>query len=148
MVVVEDRYLSGHARPFIAELGVEAKDEELLVGCEGSLLEVGAEVVGPTEAAALAAARQPAVPLHRIPVPLPVPPHMLHQDRVLCRRPRPLLQPPFCLLPSSFSFLGLHVFFFLRFAFSSLLLSLSPSFSHTLPTSPSSNFSFIYTQYN
>ncbi len=70
-------YLSGHASPFVPVLSVKLKDEPLLLGSEGTLLEIGPEVVGPSEPAALAAARQAGVPLHRVPVSLTVLPHVL-----------------------------------------------------------------------
>lgn len=85
-------YVGGHAGPFVAELGVEAEDEELLVGREGALLEIRAEVVGPAETAALSTAGQTGVLLDGVPVALSVLPHVLHQDRVFRRRPRSLLQ--------------------------------------------------------
>ena len=69
------------------------EDVALLLGGEGALAEVGAEVVGPPEAAALAAALQPRVPAHGVPVALAVPPHVVHQQLVLRLRPRPLPQP-------------------------------------------------------
>lgn len=86
--------MGGHAGPFVAKLGVEAEDEELLVWGEGALLEVWAEVVGPAETAALSAACQPGVLLDSIPVALSVLPHVFHQDSVFRSRPRPLLQTP------------------------------------------------------
>lgn len=85
-------YPSSHASPFVAVLSVELKNEPLLLGGEGTLLEIGSEVVGPAEPAALAAAGEPGVPLHRIPVPFPVLPHVLRENRVLHRRPGSLLQ--------------------------------------------------------
>ena len=48
----------GDARPLVADEAVEAEDLALLLGGEGSLTEVGAEVVGPPETAALAGAPQ------------------------------------------------------------------------------------------
>jgi hypothetical protein len=82
----------GHARPLVAELRVELGYEELLVGGEGALLEVGAEVVGPAQAAALAAAQQAGHPLHCVPVPLAVVPDVVHEHGILRGRPRALLE--------------------------------------------------------
>jgi hypothetical protein len=84
--------MSGHPSPLVPHLGVELDDEPLLLGGEGPLLEVGPQVVRPPEAAALAAPEQPGVLLHRVPVPLAVLLHVVHQDGVLRRRPWPLLQ--------------------------------------------------------
>ena len=83
--------MRGHARPLVAELRVELGDEDLLVGGEGALLEVGAEVVGPAEAAALAAAHEAGVDGHGAPVAGAVLLDVGHQDDVLLRRPWPLL---------------------------------------------------------
>ena len=52
-----ERNLGSHASPFVAELGVKIDDDSLLVGRDGALLEIRAEVVGPAEAAALPAPR-------------------------------------------------------------------------------------------
>lgn len=73
-------------------LGMELDDEALLLGGEGSLLEVRSEVVGPPEAAALPAPGKARVLLHGVPVALSVLLHILNQDRVLGCRPRSLLQ--------------------------------------------------------
>jgi len=72
---------------------VEADDEALLVGGEVAALDVGAEVVGPAEAAALPAAVQPGglgqvAPAADVPA---VPLDVLHQGAVLLLRPRALL---------------------------------------------------------
>lgn len=84
--------MSSHPRPLVPHLGVELDDEALLLGGESPLLEIGPEVVRPPEAAALAAAEQPCVLLHRVPVPLAVLLDVVHQDSVLRGRPRPFLQ--------------------------------------------------------
>lgn len=76
----------------------------LLLGGEGALAEVGAEVVGPPEAAALAATKQPRLPAHGVPVALAVAPHVVHQQLVLRLRPRPLPQPAAAGAASSSSF--------------------------------------------
>jgi len=95
----------------VAELGVEADDEALLVGGEVAALDVGAEVVGPAEAAALPAAVQPGglgqvAPAANLPA---VPLDVLHQGAVLLLRPRAFLHagvvaaargPPHLLLPA------------------------------------------------
>ena len=85
-------YMSSHPRPLVPHLGVELDDEALLLRGEGPLLEVGPEVVRPAEAAALAAAEQPGVLLHRVPVPFAVLLDVVHQDGVLRGRPGPFLQ--------------------------------------------------------
>jgi hypothetical protein len=85
-------YMSSHPGPLVPHLGVELDDEALLLGGEGALLEVGPQVVRPPEAAALAAAGQPRVLLHRVPVPLAVLLDVVQQDGVLRRRPGPFLQ--------------------------------------------------------
>jgi hypothetical protein len=85
-------YMSSHPGPLVPHLGVELDDEALLLGGEGALLEVGPQVVRPPEAAALAAAGQPRVLLHRVPVPLAVLLDVVQQDGILRRRPGPFLQ--------------------------------------------------------
>ena len=85
-------YMSSHPCPLVPHLGVELDDEALLLRGEGPLLEVGPEVVRPAEAAALAAAEQPGVLLHRVPVPFAVLLDVVHQDGVLRGRPWPFLQ--------------------------------------------------------
>ena len=77
----------------VAEDGVEADDEALLVIGEVAALDVGSEVVGPPEAAAFAAAVQAGglgqtAPAADVPAP---PLDVLHQRSVLLLRPRPLL---------------------------------------------------------
>ena len=72
---------------------MKADDESLLVDGEVAALDVGAEVVGPPEAAALAAAVQAgglgqAAPAADVPAP---PLDVLHQRPVLLLSPRPLL---------------------------------------------------------
>ena len=81
-----------HAWLPVAEDGVEADDEFLLLRREGAALEVRPEVVDPPEAAALAAALQAGVPGHVAPRALPAPQHVRHQLLVLLRRPQPLAQ--------------------------------------------------------
>jgi len=76
----------------VAEDGVEADDELLLLRREGAALEVRPEVVDPPEAAALAAALQAGVPGHVAPRAMPAPQHVRHQLLVLLRRPQPLAQ--------------------------------------------------------
>jgi hypothetical protein len=72
---------------------VEADDEGLLVGGEVAALDVGAEVVDPAEAAALAAAEQPGLPRQRAPVGVAVLPDVGHQPLVLLGAPRAPPQP-------------------------------------------------------
>lgn len=84
----------GHVCPLVAVLGVELDDEARLLRREGALLEVRPQVVGPPQPAALAAPQQRRAPVHRVPVPFPVPPHVLRQHLVLLRTPHPLLQNP------------------------------------------------------
>jgi hypothetical protein len=86
-------HLRRDARPLVADEAVEAEDVALLLGGERALAEVRAEVVGPPEPAALAAALQPRSPAHGVPVALAVPPHVVDEHLVLALRPRPLLQP-------------------------------------------------------
>jgi hypothetical protein len=85
--------MRGDGRPLLADEAVEDEDRALLLGGEGALAEAGAEVVGPPEAAALAAALQLRLPAHGVPVALAVPLHVVPQQLVLRLRPRPLLQP-------------------------------------------------------
>jgi hypothetical protein len=77
----------------VAELGVEVDDELLLGVGEEAALEVGAEVVCPPEAAALAAAEQPGELRHGAPAAMAVGQDEAHQLLVLLRRPRPPLHP-------------------------------------------------------
>ena len=74
---------------------MQADDEALLVVGEVAAADVGAEVVGPAEAAALAAAVEPrrpgkAAPASDVPALLL---DVLHQRPVLLLRPRPFLHP-------------------------------------------------------
>ena len=66
-------------------------DDAFLVGCEVAAADAGAEVVGPAEAAALAAAHEAGVDGHGAPVAGAVLLDVGHQDDVLLRRPWPLL---------------------------------------------------------
>ena len=66
-------------------------DDALLVGREVAALDARPEVVGPAEAAALAAAHQAGGHRHRPPVAGAVLLDVGHQDDVLLRRPRTLL---------------------------------------------------------
>jgi pyruvate/2-oxoglutarate dehydrogenase complex dihydrolipoamide acyltransferase (E2) component len=77
----------------VAELAVEADDESLLVGGEVAALDVGAEVVDPAEAAALAAAEQAGKAWQRAPVGVAVLPDVGHQALVLLGAPRAPPQP-------------------------------------------------------
>ena len=71
---------------------MEVDDEALLVVGEEAALEVGAEVVGPAEAAALAAAQQPRHLGHGAPAAAPaVAEDEAHELLVLLRRPRAAL---------------------------------------------------------
>ncbi|URE44824.1 hypothetical protein MUK42_33069 [Musa troglodytarum] len=83
------------ADELLAEEAVEAEDEIFLIGCDGTMLDGGAEVVHPSEAAALAAAAEPSALGQRPPPPLPLPPHEARQHLVLLRRPRAPLQTHF-----------------------------------------------------
>lgn len=95
-----DIYLRGHTGPFVAELSVKVYDDPLLVGRKGALLEIRPQMISPSQPTALPTPHQPTILLHRVPVPFPIRLHVLHQDRVLRGRPRPLLQPP-ARLPSA-----------------------------------------------
>jgi len=66
-------------------------DDAFLVGSEVAAADAGAEVVGPAEAAALAAAHEAGVDGHGAPVAGAVLLDVGHQDDVLLRRPWPLL---------------------------------------------------------
>jgi hypothetical protein len=66
-------------------------DDAFLVGGEVAAADAGAEVVGPTEAAALAAAHEAGVDGHGAPVAGAVLLDVGDQDDVLLRRPWPLL---------------------------------------------------------
>jgi hypothetical protein len=77
----------------VAELLVEINDELLLVVGEEAALEVGAQVVGPAEAAALAAPEQPRELGDEPPAAMAVREEEGDELLVLLRRPRPLLQP-------------------------------------------------------
>ena len=87
-------YLRGHTSPFVAELSVKLYNDPLLLGRKRALLEIRPQMVSPSQPAALPTPHQPAILLHRVPVPFPIRLHVLYEDGVLRRRPRPLLQPP------------------------------------------------------
>ena len=76
----------------VAELLVEVNDEPLLVVVEEAALEVGAQVVGPSESAALAAPEQPRELGYEAPAAMAVGEEEGDELLVLLRRPRPLLQ--------------------------------------------------------
>ena len=77
----------------VAELGVEVDDDLLLGVREEPALEVRAEVVGPAQAAALAAAQQARELGHRAPAAMAVGQDEVDELAVLLRRPRPPLHP-------------------------------------------------------
>jgi hypothetical protein len=77
----------------VAELGVEVDDDLLLGVREEPALEVRAEVVGPAQAAALAAAQQAGELGHRAPAAMAVGEDEVDELAVLLRRPRPPLHP-------------------------------------------------------
>jgi dienelactone hydrolase len=68
-------------------------DDAFLVGCEVAAPDAGAEVVGPSEAAALAAAHEAGVDGHGPPVAGAVLLDVGDEDDVLLRRPWTLLDP-------------------------------------------------------
>lgn len=96
-------YLGGHASPFVSELGVKLDDDLLFFLRESTFLEIGAEMVGPSESATFAAPGQPRIPLYRVPIPLAVLLHVLYQNRVFRRRPRPFLHVLFLLAAGAVS---------------------------------------------
>jgi hypothetical protein len=77
----------------VAELGVEVDDDLLLGVREEAPLEVGAEVVCPAQAAALAAPRQPGQLGHGAPAAMAVCEDEVDELAVLLRRPRSPLHP-------------------------------------------------------
>ena len=77
----------------VAELGVEVDNDQLLGVGEEAALEVRAEVVGPAQAAALAAAQQAGQLRHRAPAAMAVAQDEADELPVLLRRPRPPLHP-------------------------------------------------------
>ena len=77
----------------VAELAVEADDEGLLVGGEVAALDVRAEVVGPAETAALAAAVEAGELGQAAPAAVPVLIYVVDEQLVLLRRPRAFLHP-------------------------------------------------------
>jgi hypothetical protein len=77
----------------VAELAVEVDDDLLLGVREEAALEVRAEVVGPAQAAALAAAQQARELGHRAPAAMAVGQDEVDELAVLLRRPRPPLHP-------------------------------------------------------
>jgi hypothetical protein len=87
-------YLRGHTSPFVAELSVKLYDDPLLLGRKRAFLEIRPQMISPSQPTALPTPHQPAILLHRVPVPFPIRLHVLYQDGVLRSRPRPLLQPP------------------------------------------------------
>ena len=76
----------------VAEEAVQLDDEVVLVGGEVAALEVGAEVVDPAEAAALAAAHQSSRLGQRPPAPFAVRADVRHQAVVLLLGPRALVR--------------------------------------------------------
>lgn len=76
----------------VAKNGVEMNNEVLLLRGEGAALEIGAEIVDPTEAAALTAALKAGVSGDVAPAALAVGDHVIHQLLVFLRRPQPLPQ--------------------------------------------------------
>lgn len=75
----------------VSEKGMEVDDEVVLILGEVASLDVGPQVVGPPQAAALAAAVEPRQFWQSSPASVPMPSDVLHQLLVLLRRPRPLL---------------------------------------------------------
>lgn len=71
---------------------MEAEDEIFLVGCNLAALDGGAEVVHPSEAAALAAAEEAGSLREGAPPALALPCDVIGKELVLFRRPRPPLQ--------------------------------------------------------
>ena len=93
VVVGSLREVRSNGGPPVAEQGLEVDDDAFLVGGEVAAADAGAEVVGPAEAAALAAAHEARVDGHGAPVAGAVLLDVGHQDDVLLRRPWPLLDP-------------------------------------------------------
>ena len=80
---------AGDGGPAVAVAGVGGEDGVVLGGGEGAVLDVGAELVAPAQAAGLAGAA-PDVLAYEGPVAGAVAVHQAGQDLVLLRAPRPL----------------------------------------------------------